>query len=128
MNEMPALIISIAFNKGFSKKTGLALKMSRIRALFVKKAIHTMRNRTVTLVQLLLPLLSTILGLIILEARPQEKPPPVLKLDLSAYGRTHIPYTNGQNLSSALFANLYGQQFGSSQDMEYFNVSSFSSH
>lgn len=128
MNEMPALIISTAFNKGFSKKTGLALKMSRIRALFVKKAIHTMRNRTVTLVQLLLPLLSTILGLIILEARPQEKPPPVLKLDLSAYGRTHIPYTNGQNLSSALFANLYGQQFGSSQDMEYFNVSSFSSH
>ncbi|CAG5125756.1 unnamed protein product [Candidula unifasciata] len=116
----------MAFNKGFSKKTGLALKTSRIRALFVKKAIHTWRNRTVTLVQLLLPVLSTLLGLGIMEAKPENKPQPLLKLDLSAYGRTNIPYTTGVNFSLEKnhFADLYGKQFGQSQNLENFNLSS----
>ncbi|RUS76072.1 hypothetical protein EGW08_016176, partial [Elysia chlorotica] len=44
-----------AFNKGFVKKTGLSLSLAIMKALIVKKALHTWRNQFITSVQLLLP-------------------------------------------------------------------------
>ncbi|GFS11780.1 ATP-binding cassette transporter sub-family A, partial [Elysia marginata] len=112
-----------AFNKGFIKNTGLSLKLSIIRALFVKKAIHTWRNRVVTLVQLLLPVIFTILGLAADESRPDANlVEPPLTLNLEPYGRTYIPLTAGLNPTSARtnFADLYKAQFGTTQALEPF--------
>lgn len=110
--------------------TGMSLQLSRIRALFVKKAIHTWRNRTVTLVQLLLPALFTILGLAADEARPQGKPQPPLTFNLKPFDGTNIPYTDGENAgaSATMFTNMYGNQFDSAQTLEYFNLSMVSSN
>ena len=117
-------LCSIAFNKGFMKNTGLSLSFQIIRALFVKKAIHTWRNRVVTLVQLLLPVIFTILGLAADESRPDANlVEPPLKLNLEPYGRTYIPFTSGLNPTQARtdFAALYKAQFGSSQVLEEFS-------
>ncbi|GFO27722.1 ATP-binding cassette sub-family a member [Plakobranchus ocellatus] len=115
----------MSFNKGFVKNTGLSLNLAIIRALFVKKAIHTWRNRVVTLVQLLLPVIFTILGLAADEGRPdtQTVEPPLI-LNLEPFGRSYIPYTAGLNSTTVDndFAELYKKQFGNSEIPEMFEI------
>ncbi|XP_055881820.1 phospholipid-transporting ATPase ABCA3-like [Biomphalaria glabrata] len=107
----------MSFNKGFTKNTGLSLQRSRFWGLFVKKAIHTWRNRVVTLVQLLLPVIFTIFGLAIDEARPKSSSEPALNFDLNAFSDPIIPYSI-RNLSSPIeksFYDLYGSQFSNKE-------------
>ncbi|RUS76071.1 hypothetical protein EGW08_016175 [Elysia chlorotica] len=114
-----------AFNKGFIKNTGLSLNLAIIKALFVKKAIHTWRNRVVTLVQLLLPVIFTILGLAADESRPDANlVEPPLTMHMEPFGRTFIPVTAGLNPTTPRtdFTRLYKAQFGSSQVLEEFSI------
>ncbi|XP_012941784.1 ATP-binding cassette sub-family A member 3 [Aplysia californica] len=115
----------MSFNKGFKKRTGMALEMSRMRGLFVKKAIHTWRNRVVTLVQLLLPVIFTILGLAADEARPQGTDEPPLTFDLAPFEGSYVPYTSGLNPSAlgTKFGDLYAGQFGPSDVTEVVDLS-----
>ncbi|GFS11827.1 ATP-binding cassette sub-family A member [Elysia marginata] len=115
----------MAFNKGFIKNTGLSLDLSMIRAVFVKKAIHTWRNRLITLVQLILPVLFTILILAPSDEEKayQEAVEPPLTLDLTPFGKTFIPVTAGLKTTStgAQMADVYEAQFGTSQTVEKFS-------
>ncbi|KAH9488682.1 ATP-binding cassette sub- A member 3 [Bulinus truncatus] len=118
----------MSFNKGFTKNTGFGLQSSRFWGLFVKKAIHTWRNRTVTLVQLLLPVIFTIFGLAIDEARPKGSTEPSLNFDLKAFSDPIIPFSFRQspNTDETNFHNLYGSQFGSYQKESFSTNSSYS--
>lgn len=53
--------------------------------MFVKKVIHTRRNRVVTAVQLIMPVLFTIFGLLVEQTVPGSTADPALKLDLSPF-------------------------------------------
>ncbi|RUS82911.1 hypothetical protein EGW08_009334 [Elysia chlorotica] len=114
----------MAFNRGFQKKTGLSLKLGIIRGLFVKKALHTWRNRIITLVQLLLPvfLVTIVVARDKSESNDNRIEPP-LTLDLEPYGHSYIPVTAGLNPSPARtkFTSLYMAQFGKSHTVEEFS-------
>ncbi|RUS83861.1 hypothetical protein EGW08_008402, partial [Elysia chlorotica] len=96
-----------------------------MKALIVKKALHTWRNQFITSVQLLLPVLFSILGMEAgesrLEVKPQELP---INLDMEPFGRTFIPVTTGPNPTKYQrdFIALYKAQFGDSHYLEEFSI------
>ncbi|XP_059179614.1 phospholipid-transporting ATPase ABCA3-like [Physella acuta] len=109
----------MSFNKGFQKNTGFQLKKSRFWGLFVKKALHTWRNRVVTFVQLLLPVIFTIFGLAIDKARPKGSDEPALTFSLKDFGSNYVPC--GASDGNSKFRALYQSQFSGSQ-MENFSL------
>ncbi|GFO27759.1 ATP-binding cassette sub-family a member 3 [Plakobranchus ocellatus] len=111
--------LSKAFNKGYVKKTGISLNLTIIRALFVKKAIHTWRNRVVALIQLLLPVLITSFSLSAITDGSVAVEPPLL-LNLQPFGGSYVPFTANQVDKD--FANLYKMQFGNSEILEEFQI------
>ncbi|XP_071081913.1 phospholipid-transporting ATPase ABCA3-like [Haliotis cracherodii] len=106
----------LAFNKGFTKTRGIMLELSRFRGLFVKKALHTLRNRTITIVQLLLPVLFAIAALAISKVDPGEVVEVPLTLDLAPFKGTYVPYKGGSGPLPQTFAKAYRDQFAGSEN------------
>jgi len=86
--------------------------------MIVKHAIHSWRNRKVTLVQLLVPVVFTALGCLTVHTLPRlnEADPPALELKLSHFNKPTVPYISlGPPPSSSLalsyseVASEYGQ-------------------
>ncbi|KAK7101994.1 phospholipid-transporting ATPase ABCA3-like [Littorina saxatilis] len=114
----------LAFSRGYDKLSGLPLQLSRLRGVLVKKAIHFWRNRVITLVQLLLPVVFTIVALAVDKARPQSVTEPALAFNLNPFGGTTIPYSNGSipNATSNAVAKMYHDQFDSSHSLPKVDV------
>ncbi|XP_052061510.1 phospholipid-transporting ATPase ABCA3-like [Mytilus californianus] len=106
-----------AFNENVKKNAGLALTMQQFYGMFVKKMIQTWRNRVVTLVQLIMPVLFTIFGLLVVESSPGNTADPALALELSSFGSglTAI-WDDGNATTGAEFdiANQYSNAITSS--------------
>lgn len=62
--------------------------------MFVKKLIHTWRNRTVTLVQLLVPVIFTILALTVEKTLPKQEDEPSLLLNLKDFPNSVAMYSS----------------------------------
>ncbi|XP_046358771.2 phospholipid-transporting ATPase ABCA3-like [Haliotis rufescens] len=132
-NEMREMITAdiLAFNKGFTKTRGIMLELSRFRGLFVKKALHTWRNRTITIVQLLLPVLFTVAALIVSEADHGEVVEVPLSLDLTPFKGTYVPYEGGPEQLPQQLAQAYRDQFAGTKnkpeviDLSTYNVTSY---
>ncbi|KAK3610642.1 hypothetical protein CHS0354_009107 [Potamilus streckersoni] len=101
--------VSINFNKDLGKNTGFRLFHQQLRAMIVKKMVHTLRNKIVLFFQLLLPVFFTALALLVELSKPSTGDEPTLKLDLSPFGRTVVTYGDGTN----------GNSFGKSVIMKY---------
>ncbi|XP_046356672.2 phospholipid-transporting ATPase ABCA3-like [Haliotis rufescens] len=125
----------LAFNQGFTKNTGLGLELSRFTGLFVKKALHTWRNKTITIVQLLLPVAFTIASLAISLVEPGkvalEGP---LTFDLAPFKGTFVTNIDGGGPGQLpeAFAFSYSAQFTGTVNkvervdlLRYHNVSNF---
>ncbi|XP_072454014.1 phospholipid-transporting ATPase ABCA3-like isoform X2 [Notamacropus eugenii] len=78
--------------------TGCTLYCQQFYAMFVKKAIYSWRNWKMTFICLLTPLLYISLLLSIFRS-PLHKDGPLLKLDLSPYGKTIVPFSISGNSS-----------------------------
>ncbi|XP_071081906.1 phospholipid-transporting ATPase ABCA3-like isoform X2 [Haliotis cracherodii] len=126
----------LAFNRGFTKTRGILLELSRFRGMFVKKALHTWRNRTITIVQLLLPVLFAIAALAISKVDPGEVVEVPLTLDLAPFKGTYVPYLYGTNQRGPeqlpqQLAQAYRDQFAGSEnkpdmiDLSTYNVTSY---
>ncbi|XP_076108921.1 phospholipid-transporting ATPase ABCA3-like isoform X1 [Mytilus galloprovincialis] len=76
----------IAFNKDVQKNHGIHLMVQQFYGMFIKKIIHTIRNRLVTGVQLIVPVIFTIMALSIELSVPKISDEPVLKMDLTPFG------------------------------------------
>lgn len=74
-----------AFNENIKKNSGISLTMQQFYGMFIKKMIHTWRNRVVTAVQLIMPVLFTIFGLLIEETIPSATNDPALVLNLAPF-------------------------------------------
>ncbi|XP_055882496.1 phospholipid-transporting ATPase ABCA3-like isoform X1 [Biomphalaria glabrata] len=118
----------LAFNKTFTKNQGFDLQCSRFLGLLIKKAIHTWRNRHVTVTQLLLPALFTIYGLAIDESRPKISTQPKLVYDLKPFTDVLIPYSVRERPSQEekKFLDLYAAQFPSYSKEFFKTTASFS--
>ncbi|KAL3853226.1 hypothetical protein ACJMK2_016782 [Sinanodonta woodiana] len=112
----------INYNKDIRKKTGVTLILQQFKGMLIKKMIHTWRNRVVTIVQLLLPIIFTILALLIEKTIPSAGDEPALVMDLSSFGGTYIPYYSDSGASEATF-NYTGRISG--QTLEPFSNTSY---
>ncbi len=79
---------------GVEKNTGMNLYMQQFRAMFVKRVIHTMRNKIVTVTQLVMPLIFTAIAGIVIKTLPKPVPPPSLTLSMNYFDQvdTAWPY------------------------------------
>ena len=84
-------------------------------AMFIKKLIHTMRNKVITAVQLVLPVLFTISALSTEKTIPKITDEPALLLDSHQFRGFAVPYTDGfvPNVENTALAQAYMTQFGS---------------
>jgi len=83
------------FGVQFRRNTNAAsLEFQRFYAMLLKQAIQSWRNRLVTIVQLLLPVIFAILACASVMAVPKEKDPPPLLLSLSHFDKPTVPFTS----------------------------------
>ena len=74
------------------RNRGLALAFQQFYAMLVKRILHTRRNRLVTIAQLLIPNLFTLLILFIIQISPELKDSPKMELNLRGFGSTMSPF------------------------------------
>ena len=118
------------FGVQFRCKTGAALLAAqRFYAMIVKHAIHSWRNRIVTLVQLLLPVSFAVLGCVVIEIVPTEADSPPLPLNLSYFNEPAVPFTSVAPDSVATsLANSYSEvanRYGKPVDAKGTNMDEF---
>ncbi|KAK7486553.1 hypothetical protein BaRGS_00022219, partial [Batillaria attramentaria] len=101
-----ATVLSV--EDGYQRLTGFNVDLSRFYGMFVKKAIHTFRNRVISAVQLALPVLFTIAALTVDKVQPKDSSEPPRTLTLDMFDGTISSYSAGLSpsvLSQALGAN-----------------------
>ena len=99
------------FGVQFRRKSGVvSLAAQRFYAMLVKHAVHTWRNRVVTIVQLLLPVIFAILACLVVVTLPSAEDPPALTLDLSYFNEPIVPYTSfGANELADRYSEVAGR-------------------
>lgn len=85
---------------GYRNK-GLPLLLQQYRAMLVKKLLHSIRNWLVLFVQLVVPVVTIILAMIINRTLPGPVEMPAFPLNSETYGKTTIPmYTHIDEIHS----------------------------
>ncbi|XP_050415060.2 phospholipid-transporting ATPase ABCA3 [Patella vulgata] len=114
----------LAFNQGLRKVTGIQLELHRFYGMFIKKAIHTWRNKLVTVFQFLIPVLFTILALAVSIDTPnyytEQGQQPSLTLDLKPFSSSITAY--GESASSNVtdeLSNKYSGLFSAGEATEH---------
>lgn len=90
----------IAFNLGIKKNHGVSLIVQQFWGMFIKKVIHTWRNRIVTIVQLVLPIIFIINALLVEKTIPTPGDEPSLNLNLAKFEGTDVAYSSGLNATA----------------------------
>lgn len=72
----------------------MVLWVQQLRAAFVKKMLHTWRNRVITIVQLLLPIIFTIIALVVDKTSKIFAEDPPLTLDMSHFRLNYVQYAS----------------------------------
>ena len=96
------------FNSNLKKNEGITWTMQQFWGMIVKKMIHSWRNRTVTLIQLILPVVFTIMALSTEKSIPKIEDEPSLTLDLTAFQNIKTIYSQSATpniLASDLLSN-----------------------
>ncbi|XP_054158739.1 phospholipid-transporting ATPase ABCA3-like [Oppia nitens] len=96
-----------------ARNTGFPLIRQQFYALFMKKVLYTMRNRTLTLSQLTIPTFFALMVLITVKTLPKLGESPGLALTLDNYKGAEVPYfvSNRSDIEVRDFAGDYRQQF-----------------
>lgn len=102
------------------KNAGFILQLQQFYAMFVKRVVYTLRNRVLTLSQILLPALFTIVTAIVMKTLPNNTVQPPLEVSvIDKYGRTTVYYDNLNGTSNVTtgLATTYSRAFTSSQNV-----------
>ncbi|XP_033746545.1 ATP-binding cassette sub-family A member 3-like [Pecten maximus] len=101
----------------FEKNIGLKRTFQQFYGMFVKKAINTWRNKAVTVTQLSLPVVFTILAFLSIQSSPNQgkaSAEPALKLDIAPFTSDYrVMYKFEKNLDQEMadikyqFSNLF---------------------
>jgi len=125
------LITNVLYPSGIlpilTRNRGLSLWIQQFRAMFLKRIIHTSRNWLITLTQLMIPFVFTVILLVVLRTLPHPEDSPPLALDMRRFDENYILYTNGLNPSEEMqnLTELYVGQFqGTGSVPQYVNLTS----
>lgn len=113
------LIPCFIFVAEHRKKTGFALSTQQFSAMFTKKVIYTWRNRFLSISQIVVPLLFTIIALIVVKTFPTQDDYPSLLLSPEKYGKNTIPFSDGPK--EAGIAISY-QDKSLNKDIDFVNI------
>ncbi|XP_076468817.1 phospholipid-transporting ATPase ABCA3-like isoform X2 [Babylonia areolata] len=115
-----SLRAKMALDNSYSRLSGFELNLSRFWGMFVKKAIHTRRNRIISAVQLALPVIFTILALSAGKAKLQANNEVSLDLTLEMFDSTCSAYTSGITPTpySLALATSYSSQFSGDDQIQ----------
>ena len=104
----------LGYNQNIRKNTGLMLMCQQFQGMFIKKLIHTWRNKVITIVQLVLPIIFTIMALATEKAIPSVGDEPALALNSQPFTDFMVPYSTGtvSNVNNLAMANSFKNQFG----------------
>ena len=105
---------SASYTHDILRNKGLVLYTQQFQAIFIKRALHTLRNKLVTITQLAIPLLFTIAALIVLKTFPGPHDSPALNLTIDAFGDSIVVESINKTIMSEAgnqIINLYGKQF-----------------
>jgi ATP-binding cassette subfamily A (ABC1) protein 3 len=92
---------------------GIALYAQQFRAMFIKRVLHTWRNKMLSISQLAVPLVFTIIALTVVKTLPIDGDLPPLPLNLSKIGENVVSYSTAKYASTQTknLAKLYKSQF-----------------
>ncbi|XP_072041416.1 phospholipid-transporting ATPase ABCA3-like [Amphiura filiformis] len=88
------------------RNTGVALYFQQFYAMLLKHALHSLRNITVALVQLALPLIFVAIAIILVSLFPSSAPQPPLEMTAAIYRASIAQYSCGENASTPLTESL----------------------
>lgn len=106
--KMGAGTFNITRNRGF------ALYMQQIKAMLIKRMLHTKRNWLLIVAQLVAPIAIVVLALVILNLDETVPSQPPLLLNLKPFGGSTVLYSSNGTKANGL-ADLFASQF-SGQD------------
>lgn len=92
------------------------LQAQQFYGMFIKRALHTLRNKLVSATQILIPLFYTIMALIVVKTFPGPHDSKALTLVVEKYGENTIAYSDNGFVNKSLIGQFYGNQFQSSKD------------
>ncbi|KAL4240689.1 ATP-binding cassette sub- A member 3 [Mactra antiquata] len=106
---------SSSFTRFIEKNSGMVLFFQQFYGMFIKRAIHTRRNKLVTITQLAVPLLFTIAALIVIKTFPGPSDSPPLNLTVTSVGDNVVVYSSELNNTEPIKHDsiefVYGHQF-----------------
>lgn len=92
------------------KNSGMILYAQQFIAMFLKRVLHTLRNKLVTVTQLVIPLFFTVMGIVVLKTLPSVTDSPMLLLTVEKFGFNYIPFASAFPGGSEM-AKDYARQF-----------------
>ncbi|KAG8188878.1 hypothetical protein JTE90_018283 [Oedothorax gibbosus] len=107
------------------KNTGIKLFFQHLHALLEKRVLHSLRNWTLTISQLLLPPFFLILTLVMIKTLPKYSLAPSLPLNIASYRGTEIPFlVNTEFNETRTLGNIFRSQFSGVDVPVFLNSSS----
>lgn len=81
--------------------SGFEYTIQQYKALYKKRLIHSLRNRSLVIAQLVIPIGILVINLLSLKYGPiKPEDSPALTIDLIRYSRNFVPYTYTENEAS----------------------------
>ena len=94
------------------RNSGWYLVLQQFIAMFIKRAKHSMRNKIVTISQLIVPLFFTLMALIVIQTFPGPQDSPALELNISKFGSSNIVYSEQKDTVAIKdLGEFYSEQF-----------------
>ncbi|XP_055951893.1 phospholipid-transporting ATPase ABCA3-like isoform X2 [Argiope bruennichi] len=94
------------------RNTGLQLFLQHLEALLKKRILHTVRNWTLTIPQLILPPFFLIITLLMLKTLPKPEDAPPLLLSIDSFHGSLVPYDVNMNFNETrALGNFFSSQF-----------------
>ena len=80
-------------SKNEDRLSGVFLVLQQFHALFIKRFIHTIRNKALIISQLVIPIATLLINLIYLKYAPiQPEDSPALTINISRYSTNYVPF------------------------------------
>ncbi|XP_013413247.1 ATP-binding cassette sub-family A member 3 [Lingula anatina] len=128
LQEVGGVTKGPAFNVDLKKNSGLKLHLQQLYAMLVKRALHTWRNRVVTLAQLLVPAIFTMLALALdLIPASTQSDYPALKMNTEMFGSDPNYIAAGYQPGDVVLSNIsqkYGLNMPSNTQVQDVNAAS----
>ena len=103
--------------------SGVCLYFQQFRALFVKRFIHSLRNKSLIISQVFLPILILMINLIYLKYGPIiHKDSPMLRIDFAKYGKNYAPYRTAGSTFLNQLGDLFETQLQNQSNTNAFNL------